>query len=65
MKRKVRHEKAKRLVIRNQRKGVNLLRKRSLAVGLLNVNGYSQATANDVELAVSTQDVHCRDEEEA
>ena len=56
MRRKARRKKATRLV-RNQRKGENLLRKKSLAVGLLNVNGYSQTTANDVEVALSNQDV--------
>ena len=54
MKRKVR---SWRLVAMSQRKGTILLRKKSLAVRLLNVNGYLQTTANDVEITMSKQDV--------
>ena len=57
MKRKVRRQKATKLIARNQRKGEVVLRKKSISIGLLNVNGYSDVTAKDVEDAVSRQDI--------
>lgn len=57
MKRKVRRKKATRLIARTQREGESLSRKKSLSVGLLNVNGYSQTSAKDVEDAMSKLDV--------
>ena len=57
MKRKVRRKKATRLIARTHREGESLIRKKSLSVGLLNVNGYSQTSAKDVEDAMSKLDV--------
>ena len=57
MRRNVRYAKATRLIARSKKNSEELIRKKSLSIGLLNVNGYSETTAKDVEDALSSQDV--------
>ena len=46
------------LVAKTQKNAETLLKKKSLTIGFLNVNGYSETTAKDVEDAVALKDVN-------